>query len=129
MVVKDVACDGLPCVVSGLGTYMGVSLGLDSAHMPWRDSVRKLLSRARRIKSMALSAAQTPVAYNYLASVLAHPGRYFDPDSAALRAEQVAFVVVVVVHSAPMYTLSPEIATRLNLAGDRVACTGIERLA
>lgn len=33
MIVKDVACDGLPCVVAGVGKYMGVWLGPGSFPM------------------------------------------------------------------------------------------------
>lgn len=39
MVVKDVACDGMPCVVANVGKYTGVWIGSGSAPFRWRDVV------------------------------------------------------------------------------------------
>lgn len=35
VVVKDIACDALPCVASGCGRYLGVWLGPDSTQARW----------------------------------------------------------------------------------------------
>lgn len=127
MAVKDIVCDGLLCVVSGLGKYLGVWLGPASAHALWRDATRKLLSRALRIKLLVLSTAPTPVAYNYfVASVRGCLWNYFDPKKMTIHAEH---ITIVVVDSAPMYALSPDIASCFNLAGAWVACAGIARMA
>lgn len=89
--------------------------------------MRKCLSSAHHIKTMALLASHGPVAYNYLvASVLSCPGTFFGPDATAKKAEHIALALV---HSAPMYAFSPELAVHLNLIGARTSCMHISRMA
>lgn len=127
IVVNHAACDGLPCVMSDVGKYMGGGVGPGSFFVRWRDAVHKYLSRARNVKTMALLASHVPLAYNYLvASMLSYPAVSFDPDSATRRAERVALAVV---HSAPKYVFSPDMVVHVNSLGSRVACISIERMA
>lgn len=105
LVVKDVACDSMPCVVADVGKYTGVWIGPGSASVRWRHVVVKYLSRARHIKSMALPVAHVPVAYNYLvASVLSYPATFFDMFGTIRRAEHIGLAVT---HSAPHVRFLP----------------------
>lgn len=109
--------------LGGIGVWMGPG----SFPMRWRDAIRKYSSRARHVKSMGLPASHIPVAYNYLvASILSYPAMCFDLDATTRRAEHIALAVV---HSAPMFAFSPEIAVHMNLVGNRVACINVERMA